>query len=196
MSLNTLIVEDEALIAETLKQILFDMGHTEITVCRKYALAAQNIRQGQFDLVILDINIEGNMEGIELGKICRDRSMPFFYSTSYSDANTFLKAKETLPGSFVIKPFSPEEIMVAMELTLMHHQNTEESKDKLIKAINEFSLSEREGEIFSLVLNRLSTREIADKLFLSENTVKFHIKNIFAKTDTNGRRELIDRFTA
>lgn len=194
MSLDILIVEDEMLIAESLKQILLDMGHVDITICRKVALANQNIARFQYDLAILDINIEGDMEGIDLGKKCQDQSIPFFYVTSYSDTDTVLKAKETLPGSYVIKPFSPEEIMVAIELTLMHHKNSEESTDRLIQTINDFHLSKREAEVFTLVLNRLTTAEISDKLYLSQNTVKFHIKNIFQKTNTGGRRELIDQF--
>lgn len=196
MSLNILVVEDEVLIAETLRQMLRDMGHSEITICRKMTLAAQNIGQGQFDLVILDINLEGNMEGIELGKKCQERAIPFFYATSYSDVDTISKAKSTLPGGYVLKPFSPEEIRVAIELTLMHHNNSHQATEKLIQRISQFDLSKREAEIFSLVIERLSTNEIAEKLFLSQNTVKFHIKNIFQKTNTGSRRELIDQFAA
>jgi len=195
MNLKILIVEDEMLIAESLKQMLIDMGHTDITVCRKVSVAFQYVSKGEFDLAILDINIEGNFEGIEIGRKCADRNVPFFYSTSYSDSDTVLKAKQTLPGSYVIKPFSPEEIMVALELTLMHHNNTKGHTDQLLKAIAQFDLSRREGEILAFVLKRLSTAEISEKLFLSSNTVKFHLKNLFQKTDTKGRKELIELFS-
>ena len=101
----------------------------------------------------------------------------------------------TLPGGYVIKPFSPEEIMVALELTLMHHKNSSQGSSKLMEAISSYDLSKREGEVLTYVLKRLSTVEIAEKLFLSANTVKFHLKNLFVKTNTKGRKELIDLFS-
>jgi DNA-binding NarL/FixJ family response regulator len=194
MKETVLIVEDEQIIAETLRQMLKSFGYTDVLVCSDLITAKQNINKQQFKVVLLDINIEGNMEGLILGKACKERNIPFLYVTSYSDGVTLAAAKETLPGSYVTKPFTPRDIRVAVELTLMHHESHQRNTDKLIKFIREFDISPREGEILSYLAENKTNKEIAEKLFLSANTVKFHLSNVFAKTNTKSRKELSQLF--
>ena len=193
--MNILIVEDEILIAESLKQMLLDMGYTEITTCRKLNKALIQLSQKKYDLAILDINIEGGFEGIELGKVCNEKGIPFFYSTSYSDMDTIIKAKETLPGGYVVKPYSPEEIMIAKELTLMHHDRSKMAQEQFKQVVIQYELSKRESEILTYAIKRMSNAEIAEKLFLSSNTVKFHLKNIFSKTNSQNKKDLLELVT-
>lgn len=189
--INILIVEDEAIIAETLQEMLRQQGYNNLKRCKTKAQAEDALNNEQIDLAILDINLAGDHEGIALGHLCSNMSIPFFFLTSYSDRNTVIEAKETKPGNYVIKPFSPEEIMVAIELTLMHNQSKDNSK--MDKAIKVFGLSEREAEILVHVVARLSNQEIGEKLFLSLNTVKYHLRHIYSKMGASTKPEVIER---
>lgn len=73
--------------------------------------------------------------------------------------------------------------------------STEDDSDKHIKAfISEHSLSPREEEVFLLIIEGRSNSEIASDLFISENTVKFHIKNVLKKTNCSNKSEIITLF--
>lgn len=188
---NFLIVEDEIIIAETLQEMLFHLGYTKAQRCKTFEKAKEMILSRNFSFAILDINLGGNQEGIELGKLCSEIGLPYFFLTSYSDRNTILEAKESKPGHYVIKPFSPDEIMVAIEMTLLHQSPKEDAK--LLKAATVFGLSDREKQILTYIEQRLSNQEIGEKLFLSLNTVKYHLRNIYSKTGASTKQEVIER---
>lgn len=189
--INILIVEDEAIIAETLQEMLRQLGYDNLKRCKTQSQAEDAINNEKIDLAILDINLAGDHEGIALGHLCSKKKIPFFFLTSYSDRSTIIEAKEAKPGNYVIKPFSPEEIMVAIELTLMHNQSKDNSK--IDKAIKVFGLSDREAEILVHLVARLSNQEIGEKLCLSLNTIKYHLRNIYAKMGASNKSEVIER---
>lgn len=186
--MKILIVEDELIIAQMLQEMLLELGYSDAQRCRKVEEAKLLIKSGNFDMAILDINLSGGYEGIELGQLCSQERIPFFFLTSYSDRNTVQKAKLGKPGNYVVKPFSPQDIMVAVELTLMHGQPETATKRETAK--QKFGLTEREAEILELMLKRLSNNEIADQLFISINTVKSHMRGIYNKTGTSTKKEL------
>ena len=189
--MKILIVEDEVLIAAMLEEVLFDLGYKEITIAKMKLDAQNRLLNEEVDLAILDINLEGNNEGLELGRLCMSKQIPYFFLTSFSDRDTILEAKQSKPGNYVIKPFSPEEIVVAIELSLMHSKS--EEKSNFFKVASAFNLSAREAEILELLINRLSNQEISEKLFLSLNTIKYHIRHIYSKVGASTRQELLER---
>ena len=189
--MKILIVEDEVLIAAMLEEVLFDLGYKEITIAKMKLDAQNRLLNEEVDLAILDINLEGNNEGLELGRLCMSKQIPYFFLTSFSDRDTIIEAKQSKPGNYVIKPFSPEEIVVAIELSLMHSKS--EEKSNFSKVAKAFNLSAREAEILELLINRLSNQEISEKLFLSLNTIKYHIRHIYSKVGASTRQELLER---
>ena len=126
--LNILIVEDELIISETLRQMLHDIGHHCIGVANSFEDGMSLILRGQFDLAILDVNLAGKHEGVILGKECHQLGKPFFFLTSYSDHETVQAAKVAKPGAYLVKPFTPEDILVAIEMTLMHSNTVSEGQ--------------------------------------------------------------------
>jgi DNA-binding NarL/FixJ family response regulator len=190
-TLRILIVEDEVIIAEALQEMLFQLGYANIQRCKTQEHAESVIHEGEIGLAILDINLAGNHEGIILGHLCKKKNIPFFFLSSYSDRKTLFEATQAKPGNYVIKPFSPEEILVAIELTLMHSQKKD--KTKLQKATEVYGLSDREAEILDHIVARLSNQEIGEKLFLSLNTVKYHLRHIYAKMGASTKLEVISR---
>ncbi len=176
--------------------MLYELGYVDSQRCRKPKEAEKLIQTGKFSLAILDINLSGGFEGIELGKLCSRKQLPYFFLTSYSDRNTIQKATSVKPGNYVVKPFSAQDILVAVELTLMHARPEIAIKGETAKL--KFGLTDRESEILVLMLKRLSNNEIADQLFISINTVKSHMRGIYNKTGTSTKKELaalIDDFS-
>ena len=190
-SVSVLVVEDEVIIAQTLQNMLLELGYIHSKRCKRFEEAKSLIASGEFGLVILDINLEGNFEGIELGQICDQLDVPYFFLTSYSDRNTFSQAKSFRPGSYVIKPFNKEEIMVAVELTLQ--DSSTELKEKMSYAQTYFELSNREAQLVKLVFEELTNQEMSQSMSVSPNTIKYHLKHIFSKMGVSSKREIIER---
>lgn len=194
ISLNILIIEDELIIAEALSEMLVEMGHTCVAIVGNLEDGQKELKGKHYDLAILDVNLAGNQEGLSLGKLCTSLSKPFFFLTSYSDKDTVVKAKEAKPGAYVIKPFVSDEIMVAIEMTLLHQ--TSETPQIASRVSSKLGLSKREGDVLDCLVDRLSIAEISEKLFVSDNTVKFHIKNLYFKLNANNRTELLSKVEA
>ncbi len=189
-TLKILIVDDEVILAETMKRELLGMGYPDSDRCKDFHEAEILLKSGVYNLAILDINLSGGHEGILLGQLCTELGIPFFFITSYSDRNTIREAAGTRPGTYLIKPFLPEEILAAIEVTLMHQQP--EIRLKLKKAAAVFELSSRETEMLDLVYRRLSYQEISEQLYVSVNTVKSHVKKLYYKMGVSSRQQLIE----
>lgn len=189
--LNILVVEDEVIIASSLQEMLSDLGYNKSQRINNFSDAKAAIDSDKYDLVILDINLEGNYEGLELGQLCNEKFIPHFFLTSYSDKETFQQAKSSKPGSYVIKPFNKNEIMVAVELSLV--DSSIEIKTQVESASQKFKFSKREQEIVLGVVRQMTNTAISEELSLSPNTIKYHLRNIFSKMGTTSKAEVIQQ---
>lgn len=192
--LNIFIVEDELIITESLKRILKNLGHNCAGAAKSVLAAERAIQNNDFDLTLLDINLNGKSEGIELGKLCHKKGQPFLYITSYSDRDTVIAAKDTKPGGYLNKPFTPQDLMIGIEMATINRST--ENHDLLEKAVRHLDLSEREMEVLKCVKSRLSNTEISNSLSISTNTVKYHLKNLYSKFDVISRTELLKKLQA
>lgn len=189
--LKILIVEDELIISETLRQMLMDMNYSDITIANTFEDGKDEVDRGQFDLAILDINLSGGHEGIVLGTQCAKIKKPFFFLTSYADRTTISSARSAKPGAYILKPFNPQEILVGIEMTLMHQESA--YNDDLRKLAEGLGLTERETEILALLAKRLTNAEISEKLCVSTNTVKYHLKRLYLKLGIVNRGDIPER---
>ena len=98
--------------------MLLEIGYKKIQICSDSYKAEEIIDGPKIDLAILDININGNKEGIELAKRCLNQNIAFFYLTCYTDKKTIDQAIETAPGAYILKPFMKSNIYTAIEITL------------------------------------------------------------------------------
>lgn len=187
--LNILIVEDELIISEALRQMIKDIGHSCSAIASNFEEGLTKILNSQYDLAILDINILGKHSGITLGTHCSQLGKPFFFLTSYSDYDTIQAAKIAKPGAYLVKPFTPQDILVAIEMTMMHSKTIGVSQfEMFIKSLN---LSERESQVLACLKDQLTNLEIANRLFITKDTVKFHVKNLYVKLGITSRSELL-----
>lgn len=117
MERSVLIVEDEPLIADDLLFHLEDIGIQEVEIALKYETALEKIQQRNFDLALLDVNLSGTKDGIDLANfILRQQPIPFIFITSYYDQETINRAKKTNPLAYILKPFDKREVIVNVEM--------------------------------------------------------------------------------
>lgn len=118
-----LIVEDEAIVALDIKGRLHALGYDVVGVApsgvRAISLAAEHVP----DLILMDIMLEGDLDGIDTASIIReDHSIPIIYLTAYADNETLKRAKITEPFGYIIKPFEDRELNLTIEMALYKHK--------------------------------------------------------------------------
>jgi CheY-like chemotaxis protein len=130
-----LIVEDELYTSQALESLLIILGYQPIGSVTSGTEAILKAEQELPDLVLMDIVLEGTMDGIEAAKrITTTLDIPIIYITAYKDMDTIGKAKMTEPSGYIIKPVtSPDDIMPTIELALYNHKTQSKSTDKLRK---------------------------------------------------------------
>ena len=118
-----LISEDEVIIAEDLAASLEELGYTTCAIDSGED-TIDKIRETQPDLVLLDINLGGDHDGVEIGnRIRQEFDIPFIYLTAYADHATIDRAKKTQPDGFLVKPFDEKSLRSAIEIALYKHDN-------------------------------------------------------------------------
>jgi DNA-binding LytR/AlgR family response regulator len=131
-TLNILIVEDEVLIAEDLKEILFEVGYTNVFRARNYVQAMEAFDSNSIDIVLLDINLNDAKTGIDLGlQINQNLHIPFIYITSYSDAETIASVKQTKPSAFLLKPYNKTHLLASIEIAIFNYSTKINAADNL-----------------------------------------------------------------
>lgn len=114
-----LIVEDEFIIAEKLSADLAEIGYKITEVVSSGEDAIKSVGVNPPDLVIMDINIDGDLDGIETTRKIQDRmAIPVIYLTGLSDQEIFRKARTTRPSGYLSKPYNRQDIFHAIELAL------------------------------------------------------------------------------
>jgi len=139
-----LIVEDERIVALHLKQQLLKLGYEVAGVAASGPAALQHIAQLNPDVVLMDIHIEGDMDGIETaGRISPDLELPVIYLTAYSEEATLERARATKPYGYLIKPYSERELHATIQMALERRRAasalraSEERFRSIVNAISE-----------------------------------------------------------
>lgn len=121
-----LIVEDEPLIAKDLSFILEDIGLKHIEIAMSYEDALSALRSSRFDLILLDINLSSDHDGIDLANyINKEIHTPFIFITSYYNPSTISRAKVTRPLAYLLKPFNQHDIRINVEMALYKAEQSE-----------------------------------------------------------------------
>lgn len=119
---DILVVEDEGIIAEDIRITLERIGHHVVALCATGEEAVAQVDQRPPDLVLMDIHLAGDMDGIEAARTIQSRhDLPIIYLTAYADSDTLSRAKATGPFAYLVKPFDETSLKPAIELTLDRH---------------------------------------------------------------------------
>ena len=118
-----LVVEDERVVARDIQESLLRMGYDVIGTAASSAECLAHAEERRPDLVLMDIRIEGALDGIETARILRSRyGVPVIFLTAYADEQTVARAKETEAHGYILKPFRAGELRSAVEIALFKHE--------------------------------------------------------------------------
>jgi two-component system, response regulator PdtaR len=128
--LRALIVEDEALIAEELKERLSRAGFDVIGAVDSAEEGIAIAIREQLDVILMDIRLKGNKDGIQAAQEIRQQvDVPIIYVTAYSDARTVERVKRTEHDGFILKPFHRHELQSTIQVAIQ--RRVRRAKEKL-----------------------------------------------------------------
>jgi len=131
-SKKIMVVEDEMLVSESIQQSLKKLGYDVAGHASTGEQAVELARRANPDLVLMDINLPGNLEGIEAAREIRgELSVPVVYLTGYSDPATVERAQISAPYGYIVKPFTERELEVTISIAL-YRQQIDKEKDRLL----------------------------------------------------------------
>lgn len=166
--LKVLIVEDEMIIGANISLQLTQMGYQVTGIVPRGEDALHRLEKNMPDIVLLDINLKGNIDGIETAQRMQKKySIPIIYLTANADDAHFKRAKTTNPYAFISKPFKKIDLQHAIELTAN-------------QVVQQKTLSIKKPKDKALVLE--------DRIFVKhhDTMVKLHIKDIkYIEADRN-----------
>lgn len=199
--MRIIIVDDDKFVCMSLVTILQASGEVEIAaVGSNGEEAVQLYRQHRPDIALLDIRC-GEVDGLEAGEriIYEFPDAAILYLTTFSDDEYIIKALRMGAKGYLIKQ-DIEAIVPALK-AVMSGQSVFGSEivsriPSIMEKTNEktladYDISEREQMIIEVVAQGLSNKEIADKLFLSEGTVRNYLSNILNKLELRDRTQLV-----
>lgn len=118
-----LVIEDESIVAMDIKRRLENMNYQVPEIISSGEEAIENTLQISPDLVLMDIVLRGEVDGIKAAQVIKDKyNIPVVYLTAYSDEKTLKRAKITGPFGYIIKPFEDRELHSAIEVALYKHE--------------------------------------------------------------------------
>jgi DNA-binding LytR/AlgR family response regulator len=165
--LNIFIVEDESIVAKDIQNSLTKLGYNVVGIANNGKDAVDKITELMPDLVLMDIMIKGDITGIDVSELIKEKvNVPVIFLTAYADEATLAKAKITEPYGYILKPFKEIDLHSTIEMAVYKHQ-----KDAAL-------LKERDF-LYSLVENKDDNNK--DILFVKANSrlVKVLLKDIY-----------------
>ena len=118
-----LIVEDESIIAEDISDSLISLGYSITGMVYSGEEAIEAAAQFRPDLILMDVNLQGEMDGITAAAEIRSRfQIPVVYLTAYTDENTLRRVNATKPYGYIVKPFEEKNLHTTIQLALHKHE--------------------------------------------------------------------------
>ena len=152
-----LIVEDEAVVAMDIQSRLEELGYTVIGSIRSGDAAIQTACALRPDLILMDINLQGEMDGISAAARIQEQNLtPIVYITAHGDEDTLRRAMITEPLGFIVKPIDHQKLRITIEVALnKHHMVLEREaaqRECAKEAVNEKTadLAQRHRELSAL----------------------------------------------
>jgi len=164
--IKILIVEDEMIIGAKISMQLTNLGYEVTGILPRGEEALVHVETNMPDIVLLDINLKGALDGIQTAeRLLQRHPVPIIYLTANSDEATFNRAKHTKPSAFISKPYKQLDLQRAIELTIsrMAEHTTGEQPIKETGEEQSFILSDR---IFVRYKEKMVKIMISDILYI------------------------------
>lgn len=164
------IVEDDYVVAKNLSLLLENLGYKVLGISETGEDGLLQIKKEKPELVILDIDLAGSLNGIEVGKKLKEQfDLPFIYVTAHADAATMEEALPTEPWAYLAKPFNENTLRSSIELALykVQHRKQQPAAEAELRE-KQYTMDDA---IFIKSKNRLVKVALHDILFVEANDI-------------------------
>lgn len=173
-SIKILIVEDEMIIGAKISMQLSNLGYEVTGLLPRGEDALVHVQESKPDLVLMDINLKGSMDGIETAtRLQQLVNIPVIYLTANADEPTFNRAKATRPYAFISKPYKQLDLQRAIELTIS--RMTEDVNGLIASDKDEDSTFVLNDRIFVRHKEKMVKIMLADLLYLQADRNYSHL---------------------
>jgi len=200
MSLQVLVIEDKGIVGIHIRKIVEAMGHKVLIVVKNAEDALSVAAKNRVDLVISDVRIEGEMDGISCSKELQEKySMPVIFITAYRDSKTLQRASDIDFVGYLVKPFREDELQTVVNLAIFKYKLFGNSA--LVKVSKRYSYSFEKNHFYeddSVI--ELTTKEhlFVKALLTNKNALLSHEDLDTVVWDTpvkeSARRQFVHRF--
>lgn len=154
-----LIVEDDMIIAANISLQLSKLGYEIIGVESRGEEALMYARLNTPDVVLMDINLKGSLNGIETAcSIQTDSDIPIVYITANNDESSFEKAKKTHPFAFISKPINMRNLHRTLSLVeeqIKKRKKTEDEREEMVEFLNDRIFIRHHGQMVKLLFEEI-----------------------------------------
>lgn len=196
---KVLLADDHPMIASALDLLLRGTDYQLIARARNGADALALIDRDKPDLLLLDVNMPG-LNGIDVLRQLRaaGRNLPTIFLTAGMDDAQLIDGSELEPEGMILKTTDPAFLIDAMDCVMsggrwIDRELSERAQVVAERASSRRPLSPRERELVELVRQGLRNRDIAERLGVTEGTVKVYLHGVFGKLGIRNRTELAIR---
>ncbi|MEI7670196.1 MAG: response regulator, partial [Pseudomonadota bacterium] len=191
------VVEDEMIIAATIISTLKKLKYSVAEPASNYAAALEMIEREQPHLLLLDINLGGQKDGIDVAEYARAHyNLPIIFLTANSDIATVQRAKLVKPNAYLLKPFTKDDLFASIEIAISnYYENYNEGSKKenlLIRTGYDYvSLKIRDIVFIESNDNYVSVQLISGKPFVTRSTLSEMLKKLPENDFTRINRSVI-----
>lgn len=165
--INVLVVEDESIVSKDIQNSLIKLGYSIVGAASSGEKAIELARNLTPDVILMDIMLKGDMNGIEASEIIRkELKIPIIFLTAYADSATFSKAKLIEPYGYIIKPFKEIDLHTSIEIAIYKYSK-------------EIELLKERDFLNSIVENKEATSQYSIFIKANSKLIKLNKSNIY-----------------
>jgi two-component system, response regulator PdtaR len=192
-----LVVENDRTTASIIKMLVQKFDYEVIDIVSAGDHAIRSTRKNNPDLVLMDIKIDGEIDGITAANtIINDFNTPVVYITSYNDKEIMRRARSTSHSGFINKPLREVDLKTTIDFAVNKKPGrglSQKTKKKLSanELISTFGLTKSESNLVVKLIKNPDLNATSDDFDITINTLRTHLKHIYRKTDANSKAELL-----
>jgi signal transduction histidine kinase len=176
-----LVCEDERIVAGDIRKCLLSYGYQVTGVTASGEGALEMAEHARPDLVLMDIRLQGSMNGIEAAAKLKERfSVPVIYLTAFADGVTVDRAKATAPLGYLVKPFNDDDLHSAIEVGLIRQQQQKALEQEIDRYRKQLAKMMKDASVSDRILQlkqRLLEAEKLDAIRTLAGGVAHHVNN-------------------
>ena len=201
--INVLVVENESIVSKDIQHSLKKLGYNVVGASSTGELAIELVRSTSPDIVLMDIMLKGDINGIDTAKIIKENySTPIIFITAYADEATLSKAKLSEPSGYIIKPFKEIDLRTTIEIAIYKNSKEQEKikeRELLFSIIenkesgNDFIFVKHKSKLVKLRTNEILYIEaLKDYVVIHSINIKYTIHSTMKEIERKmGKEEFL-----